>query len=241
MPRAGSGYMASRDDLQCVSARCSRSRSISSSRTDGKPRDAAAPQVRICSMQLRANEPGRADAAVLAEEDSDTIDLVGMLFDYIGQNLRPNSSRAVTDDAKLQVPVLRSALSDKTSSPSATIRPGSCSTASPRPAQSWMGDEDADRPGRHDDLDGRPGHQRVRWRRHAVRESLLDDLGSHMSAARPARGNRRAASHRRSQGTREARSVARHGATRSRGCSSAASRRRWCAPCSNRHGPMCWR
>lgn len=48
----------------------------------------------------------------LAEEDSDTVDLVGMLFDFIVQD---TGSNAATQDllTKLQVPVLRVALRDK--------------------------------------------------------------------------------------------------------------------------------
>ncbi|MEO8012259.1 MAG: DUF1631 family protein, partial [Dokdonella sp.] len=61
--------------------------------------------------KLRESSP-QGNAPVLAGEDSDTIDLVGMLFDYIGQNLSTNGgSRDLM--AKLQVPVLRTALSDK--------------------------------------------------------------------------------------------------------------------------------
>jgi len=48
----------------------------------------------------------------LSEEDSDTIDLVGMLFDYITKNVRPyGSTQSML--TKLQVPLLRVALRDK--------------------------------------------------------------------------------------------------------------------------------
>ncbi|MEO8672213.1 MAG: DUF1631 domain-containing protein [Tahibacter sp.] len=48
----------------------------------------------------------------LAEEDSDTVDLVGMLFDFIAKDTRPDGA---TQNllTKLQVPVLRVALRDK--------------------------------------------------------------------------------------------------------------------------------
>ncbi len=51
-------------------------------------------------------------APQLAEEDSDTIDLVGMLFDYITKNVRPDGSTQSLM-TKLQVPLLRVALRDK--------------------------------------------------------------------------------------------------------------------------------
>lgn len=48
----------------------------------------------------------------LQDEDNDTIDLVGLLFEYIGANLRANSgARALLD--RLHVPVLRVALGDR--------------------------------------------------------------------------------------------------------------------------------
>jgi hypothetical protein len=61
--------------------------------------------------QLRQIAPeGKAPA--LAEEDTDTIDLVGMLFDVLMRDVKPNSP-AATLLAKLQVPLLRVALRDK--------------------------------------------------------------------------------------------------------------------------------
>jgi len=48
----------------------------------------------------------------LGAEDSDTIDLVGMLFDYITKNVRPDGSTQSLM-TKLQVPLLRVALRDK--------------------------------------------------------------------------------------------------------------------------------
>jgi hypothetical protein len=78
---------------------------------NGKPRDAETLRQDML-MQLKQMSPqGR--AAVLAEEDSDTVDLVGMLFDYINKGVRAESS-AQTLLTRLQVPVLRVALSDKT-------------------------------------------------------------------------------------------------------------------------------
>ncbi len=51
-------------------------------------------------------------AAALREEDSDAIDLLGLLFDQIMKDVRPNSV-AANLLAKLQVPLLRAALGDK--------------------------------------------------------------------------------------------------------------------------------
>jgi len=61
--------------------------------------------------QLRKNTPDNKPAA-LAEEDGDAIDLVGMLFDHIMKDVRPNSPASMLL-AKLQVPLLRVAIQDK--------------------------------------------------------------------------------------------------------------------------------
>jgi hypothetical protein len=61
--------------------------------------------------QLRQATPDN-KAPALAEEDGDAIDLVGMLFDHIMKDVRPNSP-ASSLLAKLQVPLLRVALQDK--------------------------------------------------------------------------------------------------------------------------------
>jgi hypothetical protein len=104
------GYLASRDDLQSVLGTLQRSPDGGAMR-DGKPRDAATLRQDML-MQLRQASPqGR--PPVLAEEDSDTVDLVGMLFDYINRSVRAESS-AQSLLTRLQVPVLRVALSDKT-------------------------------------------------------------------------------------------------------------------------------
>ena len=58
----------------------------------------------------RTSAPGQ--SVRLASEDADTIDLVGLLFDHIATNLRDgNQARALL--SRLQVPVLRVALEDK--------------------------------------------------------------------------------------------------------------------------------
>ncbi len=55
---------------------------------------------------------GNETAPTLAGEDTDTIDLVGLLFDEIMKDVRPNSTAAHLL-SRLQVPLLRVALSDK--------------------------------------------------------------------------------------------------------------------------------
>lgn len=60
---------------------------------------------------LRQHAPD-GKAPYLGAEDSDTIDLVGMLFDYLTKNVRPNGSTQALM-TKLQVPLLRVALRDK--------------------------------------------------------------------------------------------------------------------------------
>jgi hypothetical protein len=61
--------------------------------------------------QLRQHAPD-GKAPFLGAEDSDTIDLVGMLFDYLTKNVRPDGSTQALM-TKLQVPLLRVALRDK--------------------------------------------------------------------------------------------------------------------------------
>ena len=61
--------------------------------------------------QLRQVTPDGKSPA-LPEEDNDAIDLVGMLFDHLMKDVRPNSP-ASNLLAKLQVPLLRVALQDK--------------------------------------------------------------------------------------------------------------------------------
>lgn len=61
--------------------------------------------------KLRQTVPGDA-APALAEEDNDTIDLIGMLFESLMKDVRPNSPASMLL-SKLQVPLLRVALQDK--------------------------------------------------------------------------------------------------------------------------------
>jgi hypothetical protein len=107
----------------------------------GKPRDAAGLRHDML-MQLKQMSPhGR--AAVLAEEDSDTVDLVGMLFDYINKGVRAESiSQALL--GRLQVPVLRVALSDKTFFTQREHPARMLLNTIAETGARWMDDEDAD-------------------------------------------------------------------------------------------------
>ena len=138
-----SSYLASRDDLQSVLGNL-QSNPIEAPQQDGKPMPRSIGHLKQDLMnRLRERSPG-GQAPVLALEDSDTIDLVGMLFDYIGQNLSPRSG---TRDlmSKLQVPVLRTALGDKDfftrRNHPARVLLNSVAEASVL----WMDDEDPDR------------------------------------------------------------------------------------------------
>ncbi|HJT98243.1 MAG TPA: DUF1631 domain-containing protein [Rhodanobacteraceae bacterium] len=138
MPYAENGYPVTRDDLQSVLGALQGKGDFT---RNGKPRDAGELRHDML-MQLKQMSPqGR--PAVLAEEDSDTVDLVGMLFDYITKSLRAESG-AQTLMSRLQVPVLRVALSDKTfftqrEHPARMLLNTIAETSS-----RWMDDDDAD-------------------------------------------------------------------------------------------------
>jgi hypothetical protein len=139
LPFSGDSYLASRDDLQSVLGAL-QGRNDAGAR-HGRPRDAAALRHDLLMQLKQMSPPGR--AAVLAEEDSDTVDLVGMLFDYITKSLRAESS-AQSLMTRLQVPVLRVALSDKTfftqrEHPARMLLNTIAETSS-----RWVDDEDAD-------------------------------------------------------------------------------------------------
>jgi hypothetical protein len=75
-----------------------------------QPRTVAALKQDLMAQLRRVTPEGRMPR--LSDQDSDTIDLVGMLFDYIVRDLKP-SGIAQGLLAKLQAPVLRTALRDK--------------------------------------------------------------------------------------------------------------------------------
>jgi hypothetical protein len=139
MPFVENGYLVTRDDLQSVLGTLQNRHDPAQPR--GKPRDAEALRQDML-MQLRQMSPqGR--AAVLAEEDSDTVDLVGMLFDYINRSV-PAESSTQSLLTRLQVPVLRVALSDKTFFTQSEHPARMLLNTIAETGSRWMDDEDAD-------------------------------------------------------------------------------------------------
>ena len=105
------GYVPSSDDLQSVLGTL-QAKPISPTMMGGKLVQRSVGHLKQDLLaQLRQHAPD-GKAPQLAAEDSDTIDLVGMLFDYLTKNVRPNGSTQSLM-TKLQVPLLRVALRDK--------------------------------------------------------------------------------------------------------------------------------
>jgi hypothetical protein len=109
-PMAGS-YRPSGEDVQSVLGAL-QSKPISPMTLGGKvvQRSVAHLKQDLLAHLRQLTPDGKAPQ--LAAEDSDTIDLVGMLFDYITKNTRPNGNTQSLL-TKLQVPLLRVALKDK--------------------------------------------------------------------------------------------------------------------------------
>ena len=93
--------------------------------------------------QLRQVAPGSTPPA-LAEQDADTIDLVGMLFDHIMKDVKPNSP-AANLLANLQVPLVRVALRDKGFFTRQQHPARQMLNAIAETGAYWMGDDEADR------------------------------------------------------------------------------------------------
>jgi hypothetical protein len=174
-----SGYMASRDDLQSVLGAL-QSGPIESVQQDGRavPRGIGHLKQDLLN-QLREKSP-QGQTPLLAEEDSDTIDLVGMLFDYIGQNLASHSSSRELI-AKLQVPVLRSAISDKHFFTQRNHPARQLLNSVAEATQLWVGDDEADR-GMIDTMTSMVDRVTNEFNGDlSLMEKLLDDLGRYMS------------------------------------------------------------
>jgi O6-methylguanine-DNA--protein-cysteine methyltransferase len=177
VPFVENGYMVSRDDLQSVLGSLQQRPDVAHAR-GGKPRDAAALKHDMLMALKQVSPQGR--PAVLAEEDSDTVDLVGMLFDYIGKSMRTESS-AQSLMGRLQVPVLRVALSDKTfftqrEHPARELLNTIAETSS-----RWMDDEDAD-PSLAEKMQVVVDKVSTEYNGDTTLfRSLLTDLGSHMT------------------------------------------------------------
>jgi hypothetical protein len=102
---AQNAYRASQQDLQSVLGSLQRASRRTGVRSSDHFRNTLLVRLRRSSPQGRPLN--------LAEEDSDTIDLVGMLFDHISREMREGGD-AQTLLERLHVPVLRVALGDKT-------------------------------------------------------------------------------------------------------------------------------
>ncbi|KFN41981.1 DUF1631 domain-containing protein [Arenimonas metalli] len=108
---SGGGVPVSTDQVQDVLGQLQQ-KATPTMMVNGKPTPRTVTHLKQDLLaQLRQHTPGNQPPA-LAEEDGDAIDLVGMLFDHIMKDVRPNSA-ASTLLAKLQVPLLRVALQDK--------------------------------------------------------------------------------------------------------------------------------
>lgn len=107
----GAAWVAGADDVQNMLGRLQQ-RAPAPVVVDGKaqPRNITHLKQDLLA-QLRSVAPG-GQAPVLTEEQGDTIDLVGMLYDHIMKDVRPGSA-AANLLTKLQVPLLRVALDDK--------------------------------------------------------------------------------------------------------------------------------
>jgi Protein of unknown function (DUF1631) len=80
--------------------------------TNGKPQAPSVQHIKQDVLaQLRQSLPAN-ESPVLNDEDNDAIDLVGMLFESINKDVKPNSPASKLL-SKLQVPLLRVALQDK--------------------------------------------------------------------------------------------------------------------------------
>ena len=128
--------------------------------------------------QLRQATPeGRPPS--LPEEDSDAIDLVGMLFDHLMKDVRPNSP-AANLLSKLQVPLLRVALQDKGFFTRQQHPARQMLNAIAETGAYWLGEDDADQ-----QLVGKMNSVVDRTVREfdgdlGVFSNLLEDLSSHL-------------------------------------------------------------
>jgi hypothetical protein len=104
-------YVASRDQVQQVLGTLQSQPPVPVV-VDGKPQPRSVTHLKQDLLNhLRQHTPS-GQAPALADEHGDTLDLVGMLFDHIMKDVRPNSPAAQLL-TKLQVPLLRVALDDK--------------------------------------------------------------------------------------------------------------------------------
>ena len=105
------------------------------------PRTVAHLKQDLLAQLRRSSPPG--ESPVLPDEDNDTFDLVGMLFDELVKDVRP-TSQASTLLTKLQVPLLRVALSDKRFFNDSHHPARQMLNAVAETGAYWLGDDDAD-------------------------------------------------------------------------------------------------
>lgn len=139
----GNTQVASGDDVQSVLG-ILQQKANHAVLVDGKPTPRSVTHVKQDLLtQLRAlATDGKSPA--LAEEDTDTIDLVGMLFDVLMRDVTPKSP-AATLLAKLQVPLLRVALRDKNFFTQQKHPARKMLNAVAETGAFWANDDDADR------------------------------------------------------------------------------------------------
>ena len=179
LPPAPTHGVVSRNDLQEVLGKL-QAEPIQNLQQDGKTVSRSVNHLKQDMLQqLRANSPDGKTPA-LTEEDSDTIDLVGMLFDYIGSNLASHqSSRDLI--AKLQVPVLRSAINDKHFFTQRNHPARQLLNNVAEASALWMGDDETDN-GLVDTMTSMVDRVTNEFNGDlGLMESLLDDLGRYMS------------------------------------------------------------
>ncbi|HRQ64291.1 MAG TPA: DUF1631 family protein, partial [Xanthomonadaceae bacterium] len=140
---AGDRYTVSTEDVSSVLGALQH-RPVPAVVVGGKvqPRTVTALKQDLMAQLRRVTPEGRLPA--LTDEDSDTIDLVGMLFDYIVRDLKPTGV-AQSLLAKLQAPVLRTALHDRAfftrrSHPARLLLNSIAETG-----MYWLDDDEADR------------------------------------------------------------------------------------------------
>lgn len=134
---------ASEDDVQAMLG-VLQNRTAATVTVDGQPVPRSVQHVKQDLLaQLRQVAPGPTPPA-LAEQDADTIDLVGMLFDHIMKDVKANTP-AANLLGRLQVPLLRVALRDKGFFTRQQHPARQMLNAIAESGAFWMGEDEADR------------------------------------------------------------------------------------------------
>ncbi|MEZ5464788.1 MAG: DUF1631 family protein [Lysobacteraceae bacterium] len=137
------GYTATKRDVQAGLGML-QSRPAANTVVNGEAKPRTVRQVKQdLLVQLRRIAPGQ-EAPQLDDEDNDTFELVSLLFENLMQDVRPNSPAAELL-TRMQVPLLRVALDDKSfftrrEHPAREMLANIAETGA-----QWIGDEDVDR------------------------------------------------------------------------------------------------